>query len=56
MDDISTSGPIDKQFLSLDEIQTSYEPLASRGFSQLVKVKRQGRWFLLKGLKSELQG
>ncbi len=53
MDDISTSGPITGQFFSFDELQTSYEPLASRGFNQLVKVKRQGRWFLLKGLNPE---
>ena len=52
-DDISTSGPLSGAFLSSEEAQTSYEPLASRGFNQLVKVKRQGRWFLLKGLKPE---
>ena len=55
MDGISTSGPIDEQFLSLDEIQTSFEPLASRGYNQLVKVRRQGRWFLLKCLKPEFR-
>lgn len=51
----STSGPLNGQFLSADEAQTSYEPLASHGFNQLVKVQRQGRWFLLKGLKPEFR-
>ena len=55
LDGISTSGPIDEQFLSPDEIQTSFEPLASRGYNQLVKVRRQGRWFLLKCLKPEFR-
>lgn len=54
-DDISTSGPLNGIFLSADEVQTSYEPMVSRGFNQLVKVKRQGRWFLLKGLKQEFR-
>ena len=54
-DDISTSGPLNEVFLSADEVQTSYEPMVSRGFNQLVKVKRQGRWFLLKGLKPEFR-
>jgi len=49
MPDVSTSGPINGQFLSADEVQTSYVPVASRGFNQLVKTQRQGRWFLLKG-------
>lgn len=55
MTDDSTSGPLNGTFLSADEAQTSYEPIASHGFSQLVKVKRQGRWFLLKGLKEEFR-
>lgn len=53
--DISTSGPLSGTFLSEDEVQTSYEPMSSRGFNLLVKVKRQGRWFLLKGLKPEFR-
>ncbi len=56
MNDLSTSGPIQEQFILPSDISTSYEPLNSHGFNQLVKVKRQGRWFLLKGLKSEYQG
>lgn len=55
MDDISTSGPILEQFILPSDRSAAYEPLASRGFNQLVKVKRQGRWFLLKGLKPEYQ-
>ena len=55
MDDISTSGPILEQFILSSDRSAAYEPLASRGFNQLVKVKRQGRWFLLKGLKPEYQ-
>ena len=53
MTDISTSGPINDLFIGGDELQTHCEIVASRGFNQLVKVKRQGRWFLLKGLKPE---
>lgn len=47
----STSGPFGGKFLTDEESQTSFEPIPSHGFSELVKVKRQGRWFLLKGLK-----
>ncbi len=54
-DDISTSGIIKVAFISAEESQTSYEPINSYGFNQLVKVKRQGRWFLLKGLKPEFR-
>ncbi len=49
----STSGPFGGKFLTEEETQTSFEPIPSHGFSELVKVKRQGRWFLLKGLKPE---
>lgn len=56
MNDISTSGLIQEQFILPSDMGASYEPLESRGFNQLVKVKRQGRWFLLKGLKPEYQG
>jgi serine/threonine protein kinase len=53
MNDISTSGPIQEQFILSTDLSTAYEPLESRSFNQLMKVKRQGRWFVLKGLKSE---
>ena len=49
----STSGPFGGKFLTEEERQTFFEPIPSHGFSELVKVKRQGRWFLLKGLKPE---
>ena len=49
----STSGPINGEFILADEMHTSFEPIESRGHSQLVKVNRQGRWFMLKGLKPE---
>ena len=55
MTDPSTSGPINDMFINGDELQTHCEIVASRGFNQLVKVKRQGRWFMLKGLKPECQ-
>ena len=53
MTDISTSGPITDLFIKGDELQTHCEIVPNRGFNQLIKVKRQGRWFLLKGLKPE---
>lgn len=53
MDDISTSGIIENQFLNEDDGKSVYEPLTSRGFNVLIKVKRQGRWFILKGLAPE---
>ncbi|MBQ3438992.1 MAG: serine/threonine protein kinase [Bacteroidales bacterium] len=55
MDDVSTSGPIDETFISEGDIRTTYEEVPSRGFNRLMKVRRQGRWFMLKGLKSEYQ-
>lgn len=53
MNDNSTSGPISGQFLSENDVPDVYEDVSGGGFSRLVKVKRQGRWFMLKGLKSE---
>lgn len=53
MDDISTSGIIENKFLNEDDGKSVYEPLTSRGFNTLMKVKRQGRWFILKGLAPE---
>ena len=53
MTDNSTSGIIGNTFIGSDELQPTYESVESRGFNQLVKVKRQGRWFILKGLKPE---
>ena len=53
MNDDSTSGIINGQFLSEDDSKSVYETVSSRGFNVLMKVKRQGRWFMLKGLSSE---
>ena len=53
LNDVSTSGPIDLQFIQEDDIRTSVEELPARGFNRLVKARRQGRWFILKGLKEE---
>ena len=56
MDDVSTSGPVDGQFISESEIRTTYEAVPYRGYSLLLKASRQGRWFMLKGLKPECWG
>lgn len=56
MDDISTSGIIDGNFITETDVQTVYESSSSRGFNQVVKVRRQGKWFILKGIKSEYRG
>ena len=48
-----TSEIIDGTFISDSDTHLKYEELPSYGFNRLVKVMRQGRWFLLKGLKPE---
>ena len=53
MDDNSTSGIIDGNFITETDAITVYESSSSRGFNQVVKVRRQGKWFILKGLKPE---
>lgn len=53
MDDGSTSGIINGGFITETDILTVYESSSSRGFNQVVKVRRQGKWFILKGLKPE---
>ena len=53
MDDISTSGIINGSFITDTDALTVYESSSSRGFNQVVKVRRQGKWFILKGLKPE---
>lgn len=53
MDDSSTSGIIDGSFITETDTLTVYESLSSRGFNKVVKVRRQGKWFILKGLKPE---
>ena len=53
MDDSSTSGIIDGGFITETDAVTVYESSSLRGFNQVVKVRRQGKWFILKGLKPE---
>ena len=53
MSESSTSGPIDSRFISESEACPAYEVLPGRSFNLMVKAKRQGRWFMLKGLKAE---
>ena len=53
MDDNSNSGIIDGSFITETDAMTVYESSSSRGFNQVVKVRRQGKWFILKGLKPE---
>jgi serine/threonine protein kinase len=56
MDENSTSGIIDGGFITETDAITVYESSSSRGFNQVVKVRRQGKWFILKGLKPEYRG
>ncbi|MBO6081716.1 MAG: protein kinase [Bacteroidales bacterium] len=56
MNDISTSGPLDGRFLLDSDNQTVYEEMPGRSFNRLLKARRQGRWFMLKGLKPEYLG
>ena len=53
MDKDSVSGIIDGNFITATDMMTVYEPLSSQGFNQVVKMRRQGKWFILKGLKPE---
>ena len=53
MNNDSTSGPISDSFLSENDSLSIYEEMPSRGFNRLVKARRQGRLFMLKGLKPE---
>lgn len=55
MNNDSTSGIINRQFMNEEDNKSTYETVSSRGFNQLMKVKRQGRWFMLKGLVVEYQ-
>ena len=53
MEDSSTSGIINGSFITETDAMTVYESSSSRGFNQVVKIRRQGKWFILKGLKPE---
>ena len=53
MDESSNSGIIDGNFITATDMMTVYESISLRGFNQVVKMRRQGKWFILKGLKPE---
>jgi serine/threonine protein kinase len=53
MNEDETSEIMDVRFITDSDARRTYEELPTRGFNRLVKVMRQGRWFLLKGLKPE---
>lgn len=53
MSDNSTSGPIDSRFITEEERNSVFEELPGSGFNRMVKTRRQGRWFMLKGLRPE---
>lgn len=55
MTDTSTSGPLSESFISESDSHTLYEELPCHGFNRLAKVRRQGRWFILKGLKPQFR-
>lgn len=56
MNENSTSGPIDPRFISEEETRTVCEDLPGTGINRLVKTRRQGRWFILKGLSPDYRG
>ncbi len=49
----SSSGIIKNDFFDAEDTLTSYSELACSGFNRIFKIKRSGKWFLLKGLKAE---
>ena len=49
----SSSGIIKNDFFDTEDTLTSYSELACSGFNRIFKIKRSGKWFLLKGLKAE---
>ena len=51
--DQSSSDFIRTDILDFDKCFTDLTELRSEGFNRLVKAKRYGKWFLLKGLKPE---
>ena len=48
----SSSGFLDKNIFSFDSVD-SYEELPCSGYNVVYRVKRHGRWYVLKGLKEE---
>ena len=53
MNENSTSGPIDSRFISEEETRPVCEELPGCWINRLVKTRRQGRWFILKGLRQD---
>ena len=51
--EISSSGEVTSSFVNISNVFTSYTEIPSKGFNQLYKAKRYGKWFVLKGLKTE---
>lgn len=49
----SSSGIVKNDFFDSEDTLTSYSELACSGFNRIFKIKRSGKWFLLKGLKTE---
>lgn len=50
---ISSSNILEADFSTPDRGFTEYEEMPCGGFNRLFRVKRYGRWFVLKGLKEE---
>ena len=51
-----TSEFINTEDFSVDSSFTAFTEIESSGFNRLVKARRYGKWFLLKGLKPEFYG
>jgi serine/threonine protein kinase len=54
-DPASSSGEVTSSFENISDVFTAYAEIPSGGFNRLYKAKRYGKWFVLKGLKSEFQ-
>lgn len=54
-DPASSSGEVTSSFENISDVFTAYVEIPSGGFNRLYKAKRYGKWFVLKGLKSEFQ-
>lgn len=53
VNDPSSSGEITSSFENISDVFTSHSEIPSNGFNRLYKAQRYGKWFILKGLKSE---
>jgi tRNA A-37 threonylcarbamoyl transferase component Bud32 len=54
-DPASSSGEVTSSFENISDVFIAYVEIPSGGFNRLYKAKRYGKWFVLKGLKSEFQ-